>query len=361
MKRFPLVLFLIFAAAGLFAQNDLQILAVVKLDKSEVITLREVRNRVETYEKQSKATYTPAQRKQILEALIDEKLVLQAAQKAGVYITDTQVDKYFLQNMSQQLGQTVNEQQLADIVKKQTKLSLDDFMKQQVGMGLKAYKAYLKNQLISQQYILSQKKDEMKNISPSDDEIRSFYEMNKASFVQNDMLKMFLLIVPKGDDPVAAKSKATKMLNEYNDKKSTLQELQAESKVKDSGFQAGNLLISKTQQHAQQLGVSYKALLELFDKEKDFTSDLTETDKDFQFFHILDKYPAKMLAISDVVQPDTTVTVYDYIRQNLTQQKQSEFMVKAVKEISSKLNTDANVQRKVTGDALLKVLNWEGN
>ena len=65
-----------------------------------------------------------------------------------------------------------------------------------------------------------------------------------------------------------------------------------------------------------------------------------------------------MLGISDIVQPDTTVTVYDYIRSSLTQQKQQIYIQQAVVEISKQLNTAENVERKKTGAALDKLLDW---
>ena len=65
-----------------------------------------------------------------------------------------------------------------------------------------------------------------------------------------------------------------------------------------------------------------------------------------------------MLAISDVVQPETTNTVYDYIKQNLTAQKQQAALVKAVSDLTGELDTPQNVDRKKTGDALDKLLNW---
>lgn len=362
MKRFAVGIVILFTVlAGLAAQSDLQVLAVVKLNKTEPITLRELRARVETYQKQTNKVFDTTQKKEILDAIIDEKLIVQAAQKAGISITDSQVDQYFMQNMSQQLGKQVSEQELADIIRKEQNMSLDDYMKKQVGMNLSEYKAYLKSQLIAQKYVFTQKKDELSAVAPTDAEIRSFYEMNKASFVWNDMLKMFLVIVPKGSDAPAAKTKAQTLLVDYTNKKQTLDQMRVKSRIDDSGFQAGDLLISKTQQHAKQLGLSYSELMELFSKDVGYISSLTETDSDFQFYTILEKYKAKMLDISDVVQPGTTVTVYDYIKQNLTQQKQSQYMIKAIQDISKSLNTDTNVDRKKTGDALDKLLAWEGN
>ena len=65
-----------------------------------------------------------------------------------------------------------------------------------------------------------------------------------------------------------------------------------------------------------------------------------------------------MLGLSDLVQPETTITVYDYIKSNLTQQKQSQAMIAAVQDVTQALDTPENVERKKTGAALDKLLNW---
>ncbi len=360
MKRFALAATMIFMiAATAFAQADLQPLAIVKLNKSETITLKQLKSRVETYKKQQGiASFTVEQKKEILEAMIDEKLVIQAAQKAGMTITDTQVNQYFLQNLSQQVGKQVTEAEFADIVKKSTGLALDDFMKDQVGMNVADFKAYLKNELLAQQYVLVSKKDEISKIVPSDSDIRSFFEMNKASFVQSDMMKLFLVVVPKGSDANAAKTRITSLYNDAKSKKVSVDTLKA-NLSKDKSYQGGDILVSKTQVNAQQLGISYKELLDLFEKDIGFFSDLNETENDFQFYTVRQKYPQKMLSLSDIVQPETTVTVYDYIKQNLTQQFQSEALIKAVNDITSELNTPTNVERKKTGKDLEKLLSWE--
>ena len=159
MKRLALFVSMIFmVCSGVFAQADLQPLATVKLNKSETITLKQLKNRVEIYGKQNGiSSFTVEQKKEILDAMIDEKLVVQAATKAGMVITDTQVNQYFLQNISQQIGKDVTEAEFEEIIKQNTGKSLDEYMKNSTGMELDEYKAYLKNQLIAQQYILQQK------------------------------------------------------------------------------------------------------------------------------------------------------------------------------------------------------------
>ncbi|MBR1721301.1 MAG: peptidyl-prolyl cis-trans isomerase, partial [Treponema sp.] len=124
-------------------------------------------------------------------------------------------------------------------------------------------------------------------------------------------------------------------------------------------YQGGDLLIGKTAQHAQQLGISYNDLLELFTRDVGYMSNLTETDTDYQFYVVRQKYAAKMLAITDLAQPETTVTVYDYIKQSLTNQMQSQALLAAVQDITKTLRTPSNFEYKQKESKLEKLLNWE--
>lgn len=359
MKRFAIALFALFMSAAVFAQSDLQVLAVVKLNKNESITVKKLKTRVEMYEKQRGTALSVDDRKKVLDALIQEKLVLQAAQKAGVTLTDSAVEQMFLQQVSSQLlGRTVTQSELEEVVKQETNLSLDDFMKQQIGMSVEEYKTYLKNQTIVQQYIMRQRENELKAVAATDDEIRSFYELNKSSFVWTDMMKLFLVVVPKSNDGEAARVKADDLYKKLKEKKLSSNQITVESKKENSGFQSGEILINKNQTSAQQLGISYTDLISLFSNEKDYISNVSEFDTHFQFYMIIKKYDAKLLGLSDVVQPDSTTTVYDYIRSSLGQQKVMQYFTIAAQEIAEGLDKEENVERKKTGDALTKLLTW---
>lgn len=358
IKKALLAMAMSFIVAQGFSQTDLQVLAVIKLNKNEPITVRALKTRVESYQKQRGAPLNTEDRKKVLEAMIQEKLVIQAAAKAGLNVTDSMVDQYFLQSVSQSVGRSVTEAEFAELIKQNTNMSLDEYMKQQSGMNVSDYKTYLKNQLIAQQYVVSQKKDELQKVAPLDDEIRGFYELNKTSFVWSDMLKMFLVVVPKDKDTEKARKKANEMFEGLKNKKLTIAQITADAKKDKAIFQAGELLLDKNQRSAQQLGVSYAELLELFKKDVGFVSNLTEQDTNFQFYTVIKKYDAKMLGLSDIIRPETTTTVYDYIKQSLGQQKQMEFLTSAATEIAKGLDTASNVERKKTGSDLDKALSW---
>ena len=148
------VLFFAAVLPSLFAQSaDMQPLVRIKLNasKPETIFLKELKNRVETYKMQTKAeAFSVDDKKQILEALIDEKLVIQAAAKEGMSITGTQADQIYQQAISQMVGKNVTEAEFAEIVKANYKMSVDQLLKSQTGMGLSEYKVYLKNQVLLQ-------------------------------------------------------------------------------------------------------------------------------------------------------------------------------------------------------------------
>lgn len=345
---------------SLSAQADLQVLAIVKLNGRASIYVKQVRSRVDLYEKQMQKAISVDDRKKILDTIIDEKLIMQAAEKAGVNVPESAVDQYFLQSMSQQVGRQLTEQELNDIIKKQFNMSLDDYLKQQFGMSLAEYKDRLRTTLVAQQYVLSQRQKEIQSVSPTDEEIRNFYGINEGKFVQNEMIKMFIVDVPKGSNAEAARAKVNGLLNDYKGKKTTREQMLVKSKTPAEGYNAVEAYVNKNEVSAAQLGVSLTTLSEIFARSKGYVSDVFDNPSNFQFYAIIDKYNKKFLEISDVLQPGSNVTVYEYIKGGLTQQKQAAYLQNALDEIAQSLDTDANVERKKKDKELNKLLSWEG-
>ncbi len=360
MKKIVLAFTMFLATAGMaFAQADLQPIVTVKLGKSETITVKQLKSRVGLFEKQTNKKLTVDERKSVLEAFVEEKLILQAAAKAGLSIPDSNIDQYFLQTMMQQIGVPFSsEKELDDIILQTQGVTLDQFLKNQLGISKAEYKSYMKNQLISQNYVVSQRQAELQKIGPTDEQIRAFYEANKASLVWTDMMKIFAIAVPKGSNPEQAKLTANDLRNKIVDKKLTSEQALVQSQKPDAGYQAIEGVIQKNESYAMQLGIPLQTLLTMFNQKEGFVSDIQETESDYRVFVLKKKYEAKMLSISDVVQPETTMTVYEYIRQNLANQMQSLYLQNAANEIAKSLNTPENVEYKKTGDALTKILNW---
>ena len=113
MKRIALfVLFFVFCAFSGFSQSDLQPAAIVKLTKSEPITVKQFRTEVERMEKAAGRALNESEKKQVLDAMINERLALQAADRDKVTVTETEINQQIQQlrdTLSQQAGRQVTE------------------------------------------------------------------------------------------------------------------------------------------------------------------------------------------------------------------------------------------------------------
>lgn len=359
MKRNILFgVFFVAAAWSVFAQNNLQPLATIKVNKSETITLGQLKARVEVYQKQAGvSSFTLEQKKEVLDVMIDERLVVQKAIKSGISVTDSELDQYFLGILSNMAGKEVTEKEFGELIQAEFSKSFDQYMKEQMGMTVAEYKNFLKNQLIAQRYVVSLKQKEIENASVSDTEVRNAYEMNKSAFVQSDTMMMFYVVVPKQGDASAAKALCTSLYNDYKTKKATTDSLrkQMESSRK---FQCAPIYVSKTAPAATQLGIDYPTLLEMFKRAKGFISEVTETESDYQFYTILDKYEAKMLSLSDPVTPGQAVTVYEFVKGNLIEEKRNTIFQNALTDLTKELRVAANYKMEKSGAALDKLLTW---
>ena len=359
MKKIISALSVLLLTAGMmFAQSDLQVLTVVKLNKSESITVRQLKTRCDIYEKQLGQKLTLDQKKEVLSALVDEKLVIQAAAQAGITIPDSAVDQYFMQAMSQSVGAMGTEKELNELLKKEKNTTLDAELLAQTGMNVADYKTYLKNQLIAQQYVVSKRQSQIQSLAPTDAEIRASYEGNKASFVRNDMVKLLVVGINKDNNADAAKNKINELRNKYVDKKISKEQLISQSQISGSGYSAAEGILPKTEAGAASIGLNYSSLLFIYEKEVGYVSDISETNEAFLFIALTDKYEAKMLTLSDVVSPDQTTTVYEYIRSMLAQQKAQAYIQQAANELAAELRKPEYVEEKKTGAALDKLLNW---
>ena len=94
MKKLAIGTFMLLAGAlAATAQASLfQQLAVVKITDTEVVTVKEVKDIVDTQEKEAGRKLTPQEREQTLETVINQKLIMQAAKKANVTATASEID-----------------------------------------------------------------------------------------------------------------------------------------------------------------------------------------------------------------------------------------------------------------------------
>ena len=357
MKKVAVVLFTALAAFA-FAQNDLQVIAEVNYSKREPITLGTVKTYVKNFEGQAQRTLTVEERRQILDVLVNSRLVLQLAQKEGIKVADSQVNEAFQYQLSQMVGQPITESQFEEKIKAEGYKSLEDFLKQQTGMTLAQYKERVRDELTHQIYIGQKYGAEIQKIDATQTEIEKYYDVNKQTFVRPDMVTAFLVAVEKKGQTATERAKIDALRARLLANPKATAQIEKEAKQENAGFITTTGYIYKTDQAAQSLGITMAQLLELFDLKVNTVTEVREMSNNFQFFVITGKENMKFLKLNDKIDPEQDTTVSQYLQAMIRAQKQQEAVQSAINDVVKSIRTDKTVKFSKTDDELKKLLAW---
>lgn len=341
----------------LSAQNDLQVIAQVNLLKKEPITLGQLKKQVAIIELETNQKTSVEDRKKLLTGLLNRMFLLQAAEQAGIKVMNSELDASFSQLISRNVGVQMTEAEFAKQIKKEYNKSLDEFTKETTGMTVSEVKKMLKEEVLIEKYVLSKKSAEIQRLAmPQDSDIRKVYDLNVQQFLRPDMIKMVLISVKKdGKD-----ADETKKINELNAKlKKNVKALsEIEKNAAKEGYIVQSRYVLKNELGAQALGLQHEALLQIFEKDVNFVSDITVMPDNRQFFLIAEKHPVKILGLSDVIDPSQTITVYEFIKNQLALKGQQQAIQIVNQELIDELRSDENYKILKTDAELDKLLNW---
>ena len=356
-KKVFIVVMLIGFLGVLSAQNDLQVIAQVNLSKKEPITLGQLKKLVRFAESQGGSVATNDDKKLVLESLMRTKLLVQAAEKENIKISNSQVDNAFNDALSTIVNSPITESEFAKLIKQKENISLDEFMKKQTGCTVEELKKIIKDNLIIQNYIASKNQAEIvKMATPTDAQIRSYYEMKKGELVRPDMVKMLFVAVKKeGKD----KEEIDKINELHKKVKKNIKEIANIKKNAEAGnYVAQEGYIPKTAEGAQLLNASPETLMEIFSKDVNYIFDIQDRVDSRQFFVITEKLNAKILTLSDVPNPSSTVTLYDQIKTLLSQGLALNAVQSLIQTTYESLRTDNNCKILKSDAELDKLLTW---
>lgn len=332
MKRnFLLMLFAFVAAALVSAQTDLQPVALVTLTKTEPITVKQLKAEVQKIEAQTRKTLSIDERKQILDVMINERLALQAAERDKITVSDAEINQQLQQaraSMAQSLG------------RQPTDAEFESAIKQETGMDLASYKEQMRRLATVQRYLMTKKQDLLQSIKkPTENEIKNFYELNKAKLVRPDTIRFSMIFIPYGNDAASkakAKDLADKMVKDIGTSPSKFDEAVLRGQVANSGYQAGDGgYLPKTAEAQNIVGSDFMNVA--FSLKQGEVSRLIENSKGYQIIKVTEAYSQKTLDLEDVYQLGSKVTVHDYIGNLLYQQNQQVVFDKASKELVDEL------------------------
>jgi len=338
MKRILFVFLGLLIAVPGFSQSGLQPAATINLIRTEAITVGQLRTEVERMEKSAGRPLTQPERLQVLDVIINERLVMQAAERDRILVTENEINQQIQQfrgSMMQQLGRQPTDAEFAQAVMNESGLDVPTFREQ------------LRRQMIVQKYLMAKKGDLINSVKmPTDEEIAAEFALLRSELVRPDTIRFSMIQVLYGPDAAArqrARTLADSLVREINNDPSKFDEVVSRSVAPNSGYQAGDAGYLPRNQEARQ--VAGQAFMDVaFSLRQGQVSRLIEGQQGFQIIKVTENYPSRQLELTDIFQLGTRITVRDYIGQIMLNQRNQAILAQASQEIVMELRTGRTFQ-----------------
>jgi parvulin-like peptidyl-prolyl isomerase len=332
------VFFITFITISVFSQAQLQPAAIVNLIRSEPITVGQLRTEVQRMETTAGRALTQAERMQVLDVIINERLVLQAAERDRIIITENEVNQQVQQlraSMVQRLGRQPTDAEFAQAVMNESGLDVNSFREQ------------LRKQMIVQKYLITKKGDLINSVRiPTEQEITAEYNLLRSDLVRPETVRVSIIQVAYGADAASrqrARELADRLVREIGGNPSKFDEVAARSVAPNSGYQAGDAGYLPRNQEARNV-VGQDLLNAAFALPQGQVSQLIEGIQGFQIIKVTENHAGKNLELDDILQLGTRMTVRDYIGQVILSQRQQAVLTQASQEIVTELRAGRTFQ-----------------
>ena len=322
------------SAALLFA-GDMDTVATVKLIKTEPITVKQLRTEIELIEKITgqKVSSLEDRKKVLVDKMIPERLVLQAAERDKVYADEKAIDQQMNQlraAVSSQLNRQITDADFAEAVR------------QQMGMDVPSYRAELKRQYIIQRYVYKYAQEKKGSLiqsikEPTEAEIVNYYNLNKAKAVRPDTVRLTMIQIPYIDnDRKKAQEIGNNLAKEIGGNAVKFDQVSVRAGP-SSGYRVGDPGPIPRNPEAQELfGNDFMSTV--FDLKPGDVSKLIATPDAFYIVKVVDVYKQRSLTLDDEIQPGTATTMREYIKAGLLQEKQQAVLKTIQDELVAELS-----------------------
>jgi len=343
MKR----IFLVAAVALLvtpivFAQLIDKPVATVKLSKFEVISVKQFRKQIEDLEARTQNTLSMDDRRKLLDLLISEMLIGQAASMENIAVSQGEIDsRIALARRTGGAGLNLNRE-----------LTEQEFRQllQQSGLSWDEYVEQLEKAILQQKFVMQEKKELFDKIAPPPEaEIEDFYESNKTAFVAPDMVRFKHIYIDtrnlaSADEKNQARTRAEEISRELRNGAAFDDLVVKYSDDKNSRYKGGDFGYLRRDDQARRQLLGREFFEAPFKMDVGQISGVLQSNIGFHIIRVTEKIPFRLLALDDPIPPQNNSTVRDQISAQLLQQKQAEFYQKALMDLVDELKKKAEIR-----------------
>ncbi len=343
MKRLSiLIIVAILSGGAASAQLIDQPAATVNLTEPEFISVNQLNAQVRQIEelRNRGASGLPNDPMVILESMIQEVLLKQAAKSSGVTVTDAEVDAYINQLRAQaeaQQGGKLTDRQFKELVFSET------------GLSWEAYLEQIREQRQKIRFVRQEKQsyfDEMEQ--PSDEQIEKVFQRNSSNFINPEMVRISEIFVDTRNlnlsEKRKAKERAEQIYREYQNGNAEFGDLVLKySDDTDSRYNEGDKgYFTVNDPRIQIYGEDFVDTI--FSLEVGEVSKVIESNVGLHIVKVTDYRNRKFLELDDPVYPWEEMTVEEYIRNNIMQQREQQVFEQALSDLIGELRNRAEVE-----------------
>lgn len=343
MKRILSIFIFLIASTSLYSDVLSETVATVNLVKPEMITSTQVQQEIDAYNRQLAMNGLPQQKiskKDMLENMISSILLLQAAERDGVKVSGADLQKVIdaqMKSVEAQVRRKITLDQFKGIVQKQTDMSWDEYLKN------------LKEQIIKQTYVTQKKKNIFTSIKPpTEKEIERRYQDNATKFVSPEYIRASMIFIStlnkNSQEKTALKQKIDEVYKKLKNGEISFDDAvlnySTDETVKYKGGDIGYIRRDDKNLRAS-LGDSF--FNKLFELKVNEISPVLSSNTGYHIVKITEKRAPKVLALNDSVNPGNSLTVHDFLKTGIYQEREQEALKRALAEVIKELKSEAEI------------------
>lgn len=338
MKIKRILLLIVIISAGMFpvlSQMMLQPVAAVNLIRSEMISRDELD--IKIAELQAANSGQVIDESEVLDIMINDILVLQGAEQAGILLLDKELDSLVANqkiSIESQVGRVLTDAEFASVILQAYNMTLENF------------RIKIKQNYIVNTYIRQEKSELVTNVpAPTEDEIKAFHKRSAVSFINPEYIHLSHIFISKNDptvDNAKEKAEAVYRQYEYGTKSYTALVLEF-SQDESSKFLGGDIGWFAIDDAINRQIFGDNFIDSVFSLDAGNISKVLESKTGYHIVNILDHSFARLLSLDDPLSPDNAMTVRQYISQALYVEKQQIFFSVAVTELVKELREEAEI------------------
>jgi parvulin-like peptidyl-prolyl isomerase len=338
MRKLAAVVLLVLLAGAAWAQILDVPVAVVRLTETANIGRRVLNEQLDLFSAQLGRELTSAEKREILDALIDDELLQQGAARANVRVTQEEITASLAgqqQQWSVLLGTALTDAQFREQVERQTGATWDEYLQD------------ITNDLIKLKYVRQLRASDLTSVAPpTEAEIQAFYEEQATSFTNPAMVSFrHIYIDLRGKSDSArqdARARMQSLRREIRNGDATFDQISRRS-LDDPEFSAADFGYLLRNDARSQALLGRPFIDQVFGLGVGDVSDVLESNVALHIVLITDKRGARILELGDPVLPGESVTVRQQIVNYLLAQREQVALGAAVDAVVADLREEAEI------------------